>query len=242
MDNSAARPGEYLIEWPRLIEGKLVKRYQRFKADVRLKNGHTVIALCPNTGSMLACSESGRTVYLSRHNKPERKLKYTWEMIEMPTSLIGINTGIPNSFVKAAITNGVIRELSGFDHIRTEVKYGKNSRIDLLLEGRGGRCFVEVKNCTLVEEGIASFPDAVTARGLKHLLELQQQVCEGDRAVMFYLVQRMDAKLFRPADQIDPAYGAELRNAYRNGVEILVYDVKLDLRGIRLNQSLPFEL
>jgi sugar fermentation stimulation protein A len=191
---------------------------------------------------MLGCSEPGRRVYLSRHNHPKRKLKYTWEMIEMPMSLVGVNTLVPNQLVKASTTREKIRALQGYKMIRTEVRYGQNSRIDLLLENGENRCFVEVKNCTLVEDGVAYFPDAVTSRGLKHLVELQKELRKGSRCVMFYLVQRMDAKRFRPADHIDPAYGEELRRAVTNGVEILVYDVLLDLGGISLNRRLPYDL
>jgi sugar fermentation stimulation protein A len=230
------------LKWPPLIQGTLIKRYKRFMADVKLRNGHVVTAHCPNSGSMLACSEPGRRVYLSRHNNPKRKLKYTWEMIEMPSSLVGVNTMVPNQLVKTSVLAGKIPALSGFDQVRPEVRYGENSRIDLLLEKGDERCFVEIKNCTLVTDGVACFPDAVTSRGLKHLKELQNQVRSGDRSVMFYLIQRMDAKLFRPADHIDPAYGNELRKALKNGVEIMVYDVKLDFEGIRLNRTLPFEL
>lgn len=230
------------LEWPRLIKGTLIKRYKRFLADVKLRNGHIVTAHSPNTGSMLTCSEPGRTVYLSRHDNPNRKLKYTWEMIEMPTSLVGVNTGVPNRLVKEAVLSGQVPELSGYDSVRPEVRYGDNSRIDLLLEKGHDRCFVEIKNCTLVENGIVSFPDAVTTRGLKHLIELQDQVRQGDRAVMFYLVQRMDAEEFRPADNIDPEYGAELRRAKNNDVEILVYDVDLDLKRIKLNGRIPYRL
>jgi sugar fermentation stimulation protein A len=233
-------PGQ--LKWPRLIRGTLIKRYKRFMADVKLRNGHVVTAHCPNSGSMLECSEQGRTVYLSRHNNPNRRLKYTWEMIEMPTSLVGVNTLIPNKLVKTSILTDKIQELSGFDRGRSEIKYGGNSRIDLLLEKGESQCFVEVKNCTLVTDGVACFPDAVTSRGLKHLKELQQQVRLGDRSVMFFLVQRMDAKVFKPADYIDPAYGKELRKAVRNGVEIMVYDVSLDLKGIRLNCPLPYRI
>jgi sugar fermentation stimulation protein A len=191
---------------------------------------------------MIACSDPGRPVYLSRHANPGRKLKYTWEMIEMPASLVGVNTGVPNKLVRAAIMAGRVSKLSGFDEVRSEVRYGEKSRIDLLLEKGDERCFVEVKNCTLVEDSVAYFPDAVTSRGLKHLVELQRQVRSGDRATMFYLVQRMDANLFRPADNIDPAYGRELRKAIENGVEILAYDVHLDLEGISLNRPLDYEL
>lgn len=230
------------ITWPRLVKGILVKRYKRFMADVKLKNGHIVAAHCPNSGSMLACSEPGRPVYLSRHNNPKRRLKYTWEMIDMPTSLVGVNTMIPNRLVKSSILADKIPTLSGYTHVYSEVKYGKNSRIDLLLEKEKARCFVEIKNCTLVRDGIAAFPDAVTSRGLKHLIELQRERRCGNRAVMLFLVQRMDAHRFKPADHIDPAYGRELRRAGNNGVEIMVYDVLLDSEGIRLNHPLPYEI
>jgi len=230
------------LNWPRLIEGTLIRRYQRFMADVRLGNGHVVVAHCPNSGSMLACSEPGRPVYLSRSNNPKRRLRYTWEMIRMPTSLVGVNTLVPNRLVKAAVLAGRIQRLTGYEQVRSEVKYGSNSRIDLLLEKGPHRCLVEVKNCTLVTGGVACFPDAVTERGLKHLKELQDQVRSGDRSVMFYLVQRMDADRFRPADSIDPAYGRELRRAIRNGVEVMVYNVQINLRQIRLNRELPLEV
>lgn len=230
------------LKWPGLLQGTLIRRYQRFKADVTLRNGHVVTALCPNTGSMASCSEPGRIVYLSRQNRPSRKLRYTWEMIRMPTSLVGINTLVPNRLVKTAIMAGQIPALSGFESVRSEVRYGRNSRIDLLLEKGGEKCFVEVKNCTLMEEGIACFPDAVTSRGLKHLNELEGEMGSGHRAFMFYLIQRMDAGAFRPADHIDPEYGKALRRARKKGLEILAYDVRIDLAGIRLNRSLPVHL
>jgi len=230
------------LKWPNLIKGSLIRRYQRFKADVRLVNGETVTAFCPNTGTMLSCSESGRTVYLSYHDIPSRRLKYTWEMIDMPDSPVGVNTGIPNRLVKMAIKAGKIKELSGFEIIKSEVRYGTNSRIDILLEREAEKCFVEVKNCTLVMDGIAYFPDAVTSRGLKHLKELEKEVYKGSRAVMFYLVQRMDAREFRPASHIDPVYGMELKRAMDSGVEILAYDVEIDLNCISINRKLPYRL
>ncbi len=230
------------LNWPPLLQGVLVKRYKRFMADVKLRNGHLITAHCPNSGGMLTCCEPGRAVYLSRHNDPQRKLKYTWEIIHMPGSLVGVNTLVPNRLVRAAILANRVEALTGYSSVRAEIPYGINSRIDLLLEEGEKRCFVEVKNCTLVEDGIACFPDAVTTRGLKHLKELQEQVRMGDRSVMFFLVQRMDAVRFRPADQIDEKYGIELRKAIKNGVEIMVYDVSLDLKSIALNRALPFEL
>ncbi len=231
------------LDWPKLIPGTLVRRYKRFLADVDLDSGEIVTAHCPNSGAMTACCDPGRRVYLSYHDNPRRKLKYTWELIKMPTSLVGVNTLVPNRLVFASLKAGEVPELSDYDKITSEVKTGLNSRLDLLLEkGESERCFVEIKNCTLVEDGLACFPDAVTARGLKHLVEMQRLVSSGDRCMMFYLIQRMDAEVFRPADHIDPAYGKELRQAAEHGVEIMVYDVRIDLEKIALNRKIPYEL
>ena len=231
------------IFWPRLIPAILIRRYQRFLTDVRLKDGSEITAHCPNSGRMLACCEPGRPVYLSCHDNPKRKLKYTWELIEMPASLVGVNTLVPNRLVFQSILAGKIDALSGYPEVSREVKIGSDSRLDLLLK-RGNReaCYVEVKNCTLVEGGIARFPDAITSRGRKHLRELQKLKAAGARCVMFFLIQRMDATLFKPADRIDPDYGRELRQAIDKGVEILVYDVKIDLERIVLNKEIPFQL
>ena len=232
------------LHWPELIPGKLVKRYKRFLADVALENGETTVtAHCPNSGSMQACSEPGRPVFISFHDNPKRKLKYTWELIQMPTSLVGVNTQVPNRLVYHSILKGMVDELAGYDTVKREVKAGKHSRLDLMLSGKGRRlCYVEVKNCTLVEDGVAQFPDAVTTRGRKHLLELQSLVAGGSRCVMFYLIQRMDAQVFKPADHIDPAYGQALRQAAQKGVEVLVYDVTIDQQQIVLNNSVPYVL
>ena len=228
--------------WPVLYKGVLLKRYKRFLADVRLKNGEIVTAHCANSGRMTECCEPGQDVYLSLHDSPHRKLKYTWELIQMTTSLVGVNTMVPNRLVHESIKAGKVKELRGYDCIIPEVKVGKSSRLDFLLTGKKAKkCFVEVKNCTLVKDGVACFPDAVTARGLKHLLELQDLLSQGCRCTMFFLIQRMDAHVFRPADHIDPAYGFELRKAAKNGVEIIVYDVLIDLKKIILNKGIPFE-
>lgn len=227
--------------WPKLIHGTLVKRYKRFLADIKLENGEIVTAHCPNSGTMKACCEPGRTVYISYHDNPKRKLKYTWEIIEMPTSLVGVNTQVPNRLVFNAIKDNIVEELYGYSDFYREVKTDDHSRIDILLtNGDRDKCYVEVKNCTLVEDGMAQFPDAVTKRGLKHLFELQKLVSEGCRSVMFFLIQRMDADIFKPADKIDPTYGKELRRAVANGVEIVVYDVYIDLQKIVLNRKVPF--
>jgi sugar fermentation stimulation protein A len=228
------------LHWPEMISGRLIRRYKRFLADVKLEDGRVVTAHCPNSGKMTACCEPGMPVYLSSHDSPRRKLKYTWELIEMPTSLVGVNTQVPNRLVAESIDRGLVGELSGYASLHREVTVGEHSRIDILLSDlKGGRCYVEVKNCTLVQDGVAAFPDAVTKRGLKHLVELRRLVKEGARCVMFYLIQRMDADLFTPADAIDPDYGKELRRAAGEGVEILVFDAAMTLRRIRLNRRIP---
>ncbi len=229
--------------WPRLIPGILLNRYKRFLADVRLENGERVTAHCANSGTMKECSQPGRPVYLSWHDNPKRKLKYTWELIDMPTSLVGVNTLVPNRLVKKSIEVGLVDELKGYAKIQPEVTVAKSSRLDLLLTGKNGdTCFVEIKNCTLVEDGWASFPDAVTTRGKKHLVELQKLAAQGHRCAMFFLVQRMDALSFSPADAIDPAYAGELRKAAQNGVELLAYDVGIDLEEIVLRKKVPIVL
>ena len=231
------------LAWPPLIPGTLIKRYKRFLADVKLKDGTVVTAHCPNTGSMRGCSEPGRPVYLSFHDNPKRKLKYTWELIKMPTSLVGTNTLVPNRLVFESVKAGIVPELAGYEAVDREVKINDHSRLDLMLTGADGqRCYGEIKNCTLVNDGVASFPDAVTARGLKHLRELEALVDSGHRCVMFYFIQRMDARIFKPADRIDPEYGKGLRRAVHGGVEILAYDVSIDLKGIKLNRKIPCEL
>jgi sugar fermentation stimulation protein A len=231
------------LTWPELIPGTLLKRYKRFLADVKLKSGEIVTAHCSNTGSMKGCCEPGRTIYLSSHNNPKRKYRYTWELIAMPTSLVGVNTLVPNRLVFKSIDQKLIPELSEYNHIEREVKIGGHSRIDLMLKNGGTkRCYVEIKNCTLVSKAIAQFPDAVTSRGLKHIIELENLAEAGYRCMMFYFIQRMDARVFRPADHIDPDYGRRLRQAVEKGIEVLAYDVRISLQGIELNKKIPCEL
>jgi len=231
------------LEWPPLVPGTLIKRYKRFLTDVKLNDGTVVTAHCPNTGSMKSCSEPGRPVYLSFHDNPKRKLKYTWELIEMPTSLVGVNTLVPNRLVFESVKAGGVPELIGYEVVEREVKVSDHTRLDLALtSAKKPRCYVEIKNCTLVNDGVALFPDAVTTRGLKHITELETLVDSGCRGVMFYFIQRMDARVFKPADHIDPGYGKGLRRAVRGGVEILAYDVSIDLKGIKLNRKIPYEL
>jgi sugar fermentation stimulation protein A len=238
---SPGEPSPFIL-WPELISGTLVRRYKRFLADVKLENGDLVVAHCPNSGSMASCSEPGRTVYLSRQDLTHRKLKFTWELIQMPDSLVGVNTLIPNRLVYGAVVHGEVEELKGYDRISREVKVGEHSRLDLMLQGALGTCFVEIKNCSLVENHVALFPDAVTERGLKHLVEMQRLMKTGNRCAMFFLIQRMDAVSFQPAIHIDPAYGRELVQAFNKGLEILVYDVVVDLKHIRLNRRVPLDI
>lgn len=204
-----------------LVSGRLVKRYKRFLADVILDSGEAVTAHCANPGSMLGLREPGARVFLSLSDNPARKLKYSWEIVEADGALVGINTAHPNGLVEEALTARLIPELAGFSGLRREVKYGRNSRIDILLEGSDGRpVYVEVKNVHLMRQaGLAEFPDSVTARGAKHLVEMGDMVAEGARAAMVYLVQRPDCDRLSFAADIDPAYAAAFLAAKARGVE-----------------------
>jgi sugar fermentation stimulation protein A len=216
-----------------LITGTLIRRVNRFVADIKLRNGHTVQAHCTNTGSLKTCCTPGWEVALSKAANPKRKLKYTWELVHNGTCWIGINTLVPNRIAEEAVRGGRIPELDSYSTVMREKPYGENSRIDLLLTGGAADCYVEIKNVTMIgNDGAACFPDAVTTRGLKHLRELQHVVWNGQRAVMLYVIQRSDTTVFRPADSIDPDYAAELRRAVKNGVEALAYRADVSLDGI----------
>jgi len=226
------------LNWGPLAQGRLVRRYKRFLADVEL-NGQLITAHTPNTGRMTGCSEPGRPVWLSFHGETGRKYPYTLEMIQMAASLVGVNTMVPNRLVAAAAARGLVAELEGPAQVETEVASG-HSRLDLRLTDTSGRpVMVEVKNCTLAENGVAYFPDAVTARGGKHVEELAALARNGLRAAVFILAQRSDAESFQPADHIDPQWGRRLRAAVDDGVEIWAYRAELDLKTIRLGARLP---
>ena len=227
---------------PPLISGTLIRRYKRFLADVVLEDGSTVTVHCPNSGSMKGCAAPGSPVLLSRSSNPGRKYPHTWELVLVDGFWVGINTALPNHLVHEAIGNGTVTELQGYTSIRPEVPYGEHSRIDLLLEGPSGRCFVEVKNVTMVENNRALFPDAVTTRGQKHLNELMRVVREGDRGVIFFTVQRGDGGSVSPADSIDPEYGRLLRLALSCGVEAFAYRASVSPREIFLTTGLPITL
>ncbi len=226
-----------------LIQGRLLKRYKRFLADIELASGELITAHTSNTGAMTGLTQTGSPVYVSQHDHPKRKLKYTWQLIQIDQHWVGINPILANHLTEEAIRNDVITELQGYDEIKREVRYGNNSRIDLLLsKSSGENCYVEVKNATLVEQQTALFPDAVTLRGLKHLQELSQMTQAGHRAVMCYIVQRSDINRFAPADHIDPTYGKALRLAQAAGVELIAYNAQVSPQGIRLKQALPISL
>ncbi len=225
-----------------LIPGTLVQRYKRFLADIKLEDSQIITAHCPNSGSMKSCKEPGSPVFVSTSDNQKRKLKYTWQLVKANGVWVGINTHYPNKLVKEGILDGIVKELQGYRQIRSEVKYGTNSRIDLLLESEQDLCYVEVKNVTLVEENTALFPDAVTVRGQKHLKELVKMRKAGHRAVIFFVVQRSDGKTVVPADEIDPEYGALLRWAVENGVEALAYQAFVSEKEIYLSQKLPVKL
>lgn len=222
-----------------LYPGILLRRYQRFLADVRLEDGETVTAHCPNSGSMRGCATPGNKIYLSLSDNPKRKYPFTWELVYADGVWVGINTGRPNRLVHEAISQGRIPELAGYPEIRPEVRYGTDSRIDLFLSGTAGSCYVEVKNVTLVDGERALFPDAVTVRGQKHLRELMAVVRNGERGVIFFVVQRDDAQALSPADIIDPEYGRLLRLAVQNGVEALAYQANVSPLEISLTRRLP---
>lgn len=225
-----------------LVPAVLLKRYKRFLADVLLDSGETITVYCPNTGSMRTCSDPGSRVCLSRAENPTRKYPFTLEMIEVGNTWVGVNTGRTNAIVAEAIQRQEIQEIQGEITIKREVKVSQDSRLDLLIECDERHVYIEVKNCSMVENGVAMFPDAVTARGTKHLLELAELIGKGAEAVIFFLVQRVDAHLFKPAADIDLRYAAILREVYEKGVEILVYQAQVSPEGINVVRPLPFTL
>jgi len=227
-----------------LQQGKLVKRYKRFLADILLPSGELVTAHCANSGSMLSLIYPEGPAAISRSLNPDRKLPYTLEMLQVGNHWVGVNTQWPNVLAAEAIAKNLIPGLDGYTTIRREVKYGLNSRIDLLLEHPGRPLtYVEVKNVTTKRDTpAAEFPDAVTARGVKHLQELMLMRREGHRAAMLYIVQRSDCSYFTMADDIDPLYGKVLRQAIKEGVEIFVHQCIVSPEGIEVDRPLDVRL
>ena len=235
---------------PTLIHGRLVRRYKRFLADMILDDGTLVTAHCTNSGTMKSCLEEDAEVWLTPVDDPRRKTRFTWEMIRINGDWVGINTFNPNALAKEWVDRGIVPGLEGICNLRREVKW-EDSRFDLYGEmagdGSGAEsaaesrrgCFIEVKNVSMKEGDRALFPDAVTERGRKHLNTLIRVKKAGMRAVMLYVVQRMDVRIFSPARDIDPAYGQALDKAIRNGVEIIVVQARVTPESIEYHRTLP---
>ena len=226
-----------------LLSGRLVRRYKRFFCDVLLKDGRSVTAHCPNTGTMLGVAEPDSEVWLSVSDNPKRKLPYTWELVRADGALVGINPLNANRVISGALETGAVPGVNQYGSIRREVRYGEGSRVDFLLSEPGlPDCYVEVKNVHLARQnGLAEFPDAVTARGAKHLAELARVKAAGNRALMLFLVQREDCDRFQVAKDIDPAYGAALGAAVEAGVEVLCLACQVSLTDITVVRRIPFD-
>ena len=226
----------------KLITGQFIKRYKRFFVDVKLKD-KIVTAHCPNTGSMYGLLKKGNKVWLSRSDNPKRKLKYTLQIIEDYKSKVGVNTHLANKIVLHALENNLIKEFDKKIQIKPETKFGLNTRFDFLIMKNKSKIFVEVKNVTLSRiKGLAEFPDAVTARGLKHINELIKANKKGYKIFILYLVQRDDCSAFKIAGDIDPEYSKSLSKAVKKKLKVLCYDCKFTSKGIKLNQKMKFKI
>ena len=226
----------------KLIPGVLIKRYKRFFVDVKINN-EIITAHCPNTGSMMGLLNKGNKVWLSKSNNPNRKLKYTLQIIENKKSKIGVNTHLTNKIVFHALKNNLIKEFNNLDLIQPETKFGKNTRFDFLITNKNQKSFIEVKNVTLSrKKGIAEFPDAVTARGFKHIEELLKASNQGYKIYLIFIIQRNDCDKIEIAKDIDPDYYNLLIKAVKKKLNVLCYDCKFSTKGIKLNQEIELKL
>ena len=225
----------------RLLQGTLIKRYKRFFIDIKYKN-KTITAHCPNSGSMMGLQKRNNKVWFSESDNPKRKLKYTLEMIEVNKKLVGINTQLTNKIVLEAFQKKKIKKFCKYNNIKSEVKFSDNTRFDFLISNSKVKCFVEVKNVTLVRENqIAEFPDAITSRGTKHLNELINAKKKGYQSYLLYLIQREDCKSIKIAKDIDEEYKIAYDKALKNGVKILCYDCKLNNEEIKINNQIDYD-
>lgn len=227
-----------------LVPATLIRRYKRFLADCVLGDGREVVAHVANPGGMMGLAREGQRIWLEPNDDPKKKLKWAWRLVDHGGGhFTGVDTGVPNRVLKAALMAGEVAGLDGYDLVRPEVKYGENSRIDFLLTGAGqADAYVEVKSVTLSRtRGLAEFPDSVTARGTKHLAELAEMARQGRRAVMLYLVQRTDCERVTLAGDIDPAYGRAFALASAAGVEVLALGCGISPEGVTLGAPLPFD-
>ncbi len=219
--------------------GILVRRYKRFLADITLEDGTTMTVHCPNSGSMRGCSDPGSPVIISRSDNKKRKYPWTLEMVRAGTTWVGVNTSMTNRIVREALENGIIDDFGPISEIRPEIKVSDKSRLDFLVRTRAGAVYIEVKNCSLVENNQAIFPDAVTTRGTRHLHELEQLLEPGTRAAVLFCVQRADGTCFRPAYEIDPVYAAALDQVRGNGVEVLACRAEVRPDSITITGKIP---
>ena len=226
----------------KLISGQFIKRYKRFFVDVKIK-GKIITAHCPNTGSMSGLLKKGNKVWLSKSDNPKRKLKYTLQIIEDNKKKVGVNTHLTNKIVLHALKNKLIKEFNKEIQIKPETKFGSNTRFDFLITQNKFKAFIEVKNVTLSRiDGLAEFPDAVTARGLKHINELIKASKMGYKIFILYLIQREDCKFFKIAKDIDIEYSNSLSKAVKKKLNILCYDCKFSSKGIKVNSKIKFKI
>ena len=226
----------------KLIPGQFIKRYKRFFVDIKIKE-KTITAHCPNTGSMYGLLKKGNKVWVTKSDNPNRKLKYTLQIIEDKKSKVGVNTHLTNKIVYHALKNNLINEFDKKIQVKPETKFGTNTRFDFLITQKKFKAFIEVKNVTLSRiKNLAEFPDAVTSRGLKHINELLKASNMGYKIFILYLIQRNDCKLFKIAEDVDPEYSNSLVKAVKQKLNILCYDCKFLSKGIKLNQKVKFKI
>jgi len=226
----------------KLIPGQFIKRYKRFFVDIKIKE-KTITAHCPNTGSMYGLLKKGNKVWVTKSDNPNRKLKYTLQIIEDKKSKVGVNTHLTNKIVYHALKNNLINEFDKKIQVKPETKFGTNTRFDFLITQKKFKAFIEVKNVTLSRiNNLAEFPDAVTSRGLKHINELLKASNMGYKIFILYLIQRNDCKLFKIAKDVDPEYSNSLIKAVKKKLNILCYDCKFSSKGIKLNQKVKFKI
>ena len=225
----------------KLLQGTLIKRYKRFFVDIKYQ-GKVITSHCPNSGSMMGLLNLNNLVWFSKSNNPKRKLKYTLQIINVNKNPVGINTHLTNKIVLESLKKKRIKSLIKYDIIKTEQKFSDNTRFDFLLSNNNKKCFLEVKNVTLMrQKNIAEFPDAITSRGTKHLRELINAKKKGFESCLLYVIQREDCKFFKIAEDLDQEYKITFDKALKNGVKVLCYDCKLSNEEIKLNNPIYYE-